>query len=254
MKKTANDDLRSRANRLRLYGLLSAWDELHAKAWVARLIELEETERARRSKEYRIKNAKIGSFKPIADFDWKHPKKIDRALIDELFTLDFLDAGTNVVLMGPNGIGKTMIAQNLAYEAVRGGHTTRFTVASELLNDLSGVDGSLLRTRLRKYVSPRLLCIDEVGYLRYDNRHADLLYEVIRQRYEKRAPIVLTTNKGFTEWTTVFESAACLVTMIDRLCHRAEIANIEGESYRTKEANDQRKKRQAKRRSRSKKR
>lgn len=228
--------LRKRATKLRLYGLLASWDQLATKPWVAELIELEEVERARRSKEYRIRNAKIGTFKAMTDFDWKHPKKIDRLHIEELLGLSFLEEGSNVVIVGPNGLGKTMLCQNLAYASLQRGHATRFIVASELLNDLSGVEGSLLKARVRKYVTPKVLCIDEVGYLRYDNRHADLLYEVIRQRYEKRAPIVLTTNKGFAEWNQVFESAGCLVTMIDRLCHRAEIVQITGESYRAKEA------------------
>ncbi len=243
------DDLRNRAFKLRLYGLLSAWDDLCRKPWVPKLIELEEVERAHRSKEYRIKNAKIGAFKTIADFDWKHPKKIDRALVEDLFNLGFMGEGANVVLVGPNGVGKTMIAQNLAYEAVSRGYATRFTVASDLLNDLSGVDGSVLKARVRRYVAPKLLCIDEVGYLRYDNRHADLLYEVVRQRYDRQLPVVLTTNKGFAEWNTVFESAACLVTMIDRLCHRAEIVPIEGDSYRVKEAKTRARSRRARKRS-----
>jgi DNA replication protein DnaC len=129
-----------------------------------------------------------------------------------------------------------MIAQNLAYAAVLAGHATRFVVASEMLNELASHDGSMLKHRLKPYVNAKLLVIDEVGYLRYDNRYADLLYEVIRQRYERRRSVVISTNKAFAEWNTVFESAACLVTLIDRLCHRAEVVEIRGESYRVKEA------------------
>lgn len=230
------DELHRRAKTLRLYGLLSAWGKLCSQSWVPELIELEEAERARRSREYRINNAKIGAFKPIADFDWKHPKNIDRRLIEDLFELDFITEPANVVLVGPNGVGKTLLAQNLAYEAIIRGHAVRFTSASDMLNDLSGLDGSALKMRLKRYVSPKLLVIDELGYLSYDNRHADLLYQVVSRRYDKQASIVLTTNKPFAEWNSVFDSAACLVTLIDRLCHRCEIVAIEGDSYRVKES------------------
>lgn len=230
------DELNRRAKKLRLYGLLSAWGRLCTKPWVPELLELEEQERARRSREYRIKNAKIGAFKPVVDFDWKHPKKIDRRLVEDLFELDFITEPANVVFVGPNGVGKSMLAQNLAYEAIIRGHAVRFTSASDMLNDLSGLDGSALRLRLKRYVNPKLLVIDELGYLSYDNRHADLLYQVISRRYESQAAIVLTTNKPFAEWNSVFDSAACLVTLIDRLCHRCEIVSIEGDSYRVKEA------------------
>ena len=154
------DELRRRAQKLRLYGLLSRWGKLCTEAWVPELLELEEQERARRSREYRIKNAKVGSFKPIADFDWKHPKKIDRGQIEDLFDLDFIKEATNVVFVGPNGIGKSMISQNLAYQAIIHGHTVRFTSASDMLNDLSGLDGSSLKQRLKRYVNPKLLVID----------------------------------------------------------------------------------------------
>jgi DNA replication protein DnaC len=230
------DELRRRANQLRLYGLLSDWGRLCTQPWVAELIELEEQERARRSLEYRINNAKLGAFKPIVDFDWKHPTKIDKALVEDLFDLDFISEPANVVFVGPNGVGKTLLAQNLAYRAIVRGHAVRFTSASDMLNDLSGRDGSALKLRLKQYVSPKLLVIDELGYLGYDNRGADLLYQVISRRYESRAAIVLTTNKPFAEWNSVFDSAACLVTLIDRLCHRCEIVSIEGDSYRVKEA------------------
>lgn len=245
------DELRRRAQKLRLYGLLSDWGRLCTKPWIAELLELEEHERARRSREYRINNAKIGALKPIVDFDWKHPKKIDRRLVEDLFELDFITEPANVVFVGPNGVGKTMLAQNLAYEAIIRGHAVRFTSASNMLNDLSGLDGSALKLRLKRYVNPKLLVIDELGYLSYDNRHADLLYQVISRRYENQAALVLTTNKPFAEWNQVFDSAACLVTLIDRLCHRCEIVAIEGTSYRVKEAKQRAASKRAKRRSTS---
>lgn len=240
--------LRQRALKLRLYGLLSRWDELCTEPWVAELIELEQTERHCRSQQYRIKNAKIGVFKSLADFDWKHPRKIDRRQVESLFDLTFIDEHDNIVLVGPNGVGKTMIAQNLSYEAVTRGHPVRFTAASAMLNDLASVDGSARKYRLKRYTNPRLLVVDEVGYLRYDTCHADLLYEVVRQRYEAQRPIIVTTNKGFSEWNQVFDSAACVVTLIDRLCHRAEIVEIDGPSYRAKEAKERSSRRRAARR------
>jgi DNA replication protein DnaC len=249
MKTHDIDELNRRAQRLRLYGLLAHWGKLCTEPWVAELLEIEEQARTLRSRNYRIKNAKIGSFKALVDFDWKHPAKIDRGLIEDLFELDFVTEATNVVLAGPNGIGKTMIAQNLAYEAIIRGHTVRFTSASDMLNELSGLDGASLKQRLTRYINPKLLVIDELGYLSYDSRHADLLYQVVSRRYENKAAIILTTNKPFGEWNTVFDSAGCLVTLIDRLCHRCEIVVIEGPSYRNKEAKQRAAEKRANRRS-----
>ena len=125
MPKRADDELRSAAAKLRLYGLLANWAEVASEPWLSRVIAMEQDERARRSHAYRMRNAKIGAFKHRADFDWTHPKKLDRALIDELFTLDFLGEGANVVFIGPNGTGKTMLAKNLAYQAASRGVSTR---------------------------------------------------------------------------------------------------------------------------------
>lgn len=247
------DELQRRAKQLRLYGLLTHWDQLCTEPWVPQLLELEEQERSRRSRECRIRNAKIGNFKAIIDFDWKHPKKIDRGHVEDLFDLGFVKEATNLVFVGPNGVGKTMLSQNLAYQAIIRGHTVRFTSASDMLNDLSGLSGVSLKQRLKRYIKPKLLVIDELGYVRYDNRHADLLYEVVSRRYESHASIVLSTNKPFSEWNQVFDSAACLVTLIDRLCHRCEIVPIEGTSYRVKEAKQRAAKKRASRRAASRK-
>jgi DNA replication protein DnaC len=230
--------LRSRLRALGLYGLAAHDDTLLAEPWVERVVHIEEQERQRRSLNRRLTNARIGAFKPMADFDWHWPKLIDRPLIEELFSLAFVPEAANVVLLGPNGIGKTMIAKNLVHLAVARGYTARFTMASDMLHELASQhsDASLAR-RLRRYTQPHLLAIDEVGYLNYDNRYADLLFEVVTRRYLQR-PIVLTTNKPFAEWAEVFSSAGCVVTLVDRLIHRSELIALDGESYRLKEAKE----------------
>ena len=163
-------------------------------------------------------------------------------------SLDFLKDATNVVLVGPNGVGKTTLARNLAHQALVHGHTVLFTSAGQLLGDLAALDSdSTLRRRLRHYAGPDLLAIDEVGYLSYSNRHADLLFELVSRRYERKSTLI-TTNRPFAEWREVFPNAACVVSLVDRLVHNAEIMAIEGESYRLKEAQERSELRAQKRR------
>ena len=227
-----------RAAKLGLYGLLARWDELGGEEWIERLLEVEEAERASRSLQRRLRNAKIRAFKPIADFDWAWPTKIDAEAIRELFRFDFLREAANVILVGPNGVGKTTIAQNLAHEALIAGHTVLFTTASEMLNDLAAQDGpSALTRRLRRYVRPALLVIDEVGYLSYSPQHADLLFDIVNRRNADRSTVV-TTNKPFSEWNEVFPNSSSVVALVDRLVHRSEILEIDGDSFRLKEAEE----------------
>lgn len=240
-------EFKERAKALGLHGMLAHWDEYAGAPWLGRLLELEEAERARRSLERRIGDARLGQFKAMDQFDWSWPTKIDRQLLEELFGLGFLEDAANVVLVGPNGLGKTMLAQNLAYQALLGGHTALFTTASAMLNELASQEGGLALGRvLKRYVSPRVLVIDEVGYLSYDSRHADLLFEVVTRRYEQRSTI-LTTNRPFSEWNEVFPNAACVVTLIDRLMHRAEVVQVAGSSFRLKEAQERSAEREKKR-------
>ena len=232
------DSLMDRARRLGLWGLLAHWDEVKDSAWLLPFIEWEEQERQQRSLERRIKNSRIGRFKPMADFDWQWPDQIDRVQIEELFTFRFIEELANVVLIGPNGIGKSMIAQNLAYLSLLRGHTVLFTTAAKMLGDLVTRDTSTaLQRRLGYYCRPSVLVVDEVGYLSYDNRHADLLFEVVTRRYTEK-PTIVTTNKIFSDWNDVFPNAACVVTLVDRLIHKSEIIEIKGESYRLKEAKE----------------
>ena len=235
---TERDTRRDLASALNLHGLLAHWGEIASETWVASLLGWEEQERARRSLERRLRTAHIGRFKPLCDFDWAWPKRCDRAAIDTLMTLEFLNDAANVVLVGPNGVGKSMIAQNIAHQALTRGHTVLFTSAGQLLGDLCALDSdAALRRRLRHYARPHLLVIDEVDYLSYSNRHADLMFELISRRYQNRSTLV-TTNRNFAEWREVFPNAACVVSLVDRLLHNSEIVAIEGDSYRLKEAHD----------------
>jgi DNA replication protein DnaC len=232
-------EVKPRLKALGLFGLIACWDHIADKPWLQEVLAIEERERKKRSLERRLRHSRVASFKPMADFDWEWPKKIDREAIDELFTLAFVKSGHNSVLVGPNGVGKTMILKNVAHQAVVRGHNVRFATASDMLADLAAQESSAaLARRLRRYTMPHLLCVDEVGYLSYDSRYADLLFEVVTRRYDAQKPVLLSTNKAFSEWSEVFPHAACVVTLVDRLIHRAEVIEIEAESYRLKEAKE----------------
>jgi DNA replication protein DnaC len=226
--------LLARARVLRLPGLVTHWDRLAANpeqvAWVAQWLDCEEQARGQRSLERRIRAAHLQAFKPLADFDWAWPAHCDRETLEELMRLSFMADATNVMLVGTNGLGKTMLACNLAHQALLQGHTVLFTSAADMLDS-----DSALRRRLKRYATPDLLVIDEVGYLSYSSRFADFLFEVISRRYQAKSTII-TTNRAFKEWHEVFPNAACVVSLIDRLVHRCEIVMLQGESYRLKEA------------------
>lgn len=232
-------ELKARLKALGLFGLIACCDQIVDKPWLREVLAIEERERQKRGFERRARDAHVGAVKPMADFDWKWPRKIDRVAVEELFNLGFIKTGHNTVLVGPNGVGKTMILKNVAQHALSRGHTVRFATASDMLAELAAQDSaSILARRLRRYTGPQLLCVDEVGYLSYNSRYADLLFEVVTRRYDAARPILLSTNKAFSEWSEVFPHAACVVTLVDRLIHRAEIIDIEADSYRLKEAKE----------------
>jgi DNA replication protein DnaC len=234
--------------RLRALGLVStgaALDDIIAlatkKRWgptetLEHISDLEEKDRARRGLERRMSRSRLEKFKPMSDFDWNWPTEIDRPLVESLLSLDFLESARNVVLVAPGGLGKTMIAQNIAHRAVLAGRSVLFLSAAQLLLDLNAQESArALDRRLRYYAKVGLLVLDELGFLAFDNRNADLLFQVVSRRYEKKS-LVLTTNLAFAEWHTIFPSATCATALVERVVHHADIAKIEGESYRLRES------------------
>lgn len=236
------------ATRLRNLGLLATAAGLNdvialatKKRWgttelLEHIADVEDQDRARRGLVRRTKRSKLERFKLMADFDWNWPKNIDRALCQSVVRLDFLAEARNVVLVAPQGLGKTMIAQNIVHQAILAGHGALFITAAQLLLDLGAQESSrALHRRLQHYASISLLVIDEIGFLAFDNRNADLLFQVVSRRYEKKS-LVLTTNLLFRDWHTIFPNATCATALIDRIVHHADVISIDGDSYRAREA------------------
>lgn len=235
MKSDIENQLRS----LGLLGLATRLEELGDAPWLETVIHIEREERALRGLDRRVKNARLGRFKPLADYDWAWPEKIDRHAIESAVGLGFVERHDNILLVGGIGLGKTMIASNIAYAAIQSGLSVRFTTASAMLGELVNQDSSAaLKRAFRRYTSPAVLVIDELGYLAYGARHADVLFEVVNQRYELQRPLIITTNRTFKEWGELFPNATCVLPLVDRLVHRCEVIHIEGKSYRFKEAQE----------------
>jgi len=213
------DELAEKLAALKLTRIAEDPDDFLARAtkrrWGPRVV-LEElareelAERERRSLERRKSDAKLGRFKPIDQFDWNWPTQIDRRALDRALSAEFVAGRENLVLVAAQGLGKTMLACNIAHEAVLKGYSALFVEASKMLLDLGAQD------------SPRAL----------------------ERRLESKS-IVITTNLAFSDWPDIFPNASCVTALIDRLTHHADICLIEGESYRRREAEETRKARQS---------
>lgn len=202
---------------------------------IEKLMAMEVRERDTRNLKTRTTMATLGSFKTINQFDWNHPKSIDRGLYDELHEMHFINRHDNVLIRGSSGLGKTTLAQNLGLAALLTGYTVRFSTLAAVLADLLKQESlPAFERRLKRYLLPDLLILDELGYLPCDSRSADLLYNIISRRHE-RASTVITTNLAFKQWSTVFPGAACVVAMVDRFSQHCHVIDIDGESWRQRE-------------------
>src|SRR5499425_1288209 len=203
--------------------------------YLAQLVEGEATLRENRSIERRIKNARFPVLKSLDDFQWNWPKKINRPQIQNLFRLAFISTQTNVVLIGNVGLGKTHLSIALGHAACLKGHSVLFTTAVDIINTLAAAQSAgRLKREFFRYLKPAVLIVDELGYLPIDKHGADLLFQIISQRYE-RAPMVITTNRVYKHWSQIFNNDSTLTSAIlDRVLHHADTVIIEGKSFRTK--------------------
>jgi DNA replication protein DnaC len=204
--------------------------------FLRRLVEGEAAARQDRARQRRIQQARFPVLKTLDQFDFTWPTKINRLAVQNLFRLKFIQDKANAIVVGGVGLGKSHLAIALGYAAAVAGFRVRFTTAIDIINNLSAAhNAGRLVQELKKYTRPDLLVMDELGYLPIDKHGADLLFQIISQRYECGA-IVLSTNKVFKHWPSIFNNDATLTSAIlDRILHHAETIVIEGKSYRMKD-------------------
>jgi DNA replication protein DnaC len=185
----------------------------------------------------RIQHARFPVIKTLDQFNWSWPKKLNRLQIKNLFRLQFIPDKANVIFLGGVGLGKTHLAVALGYQACLEGHSVLFATAIDVINTLAAAQtAGRLKAELKKYTRPAVLILDELGFLPIDKAGADLLFQVISQRYEQGA-LVITSNRAFKDWPEIFNNDSTLTSAIlDRLLHHAETVIIEGKSFRMKDS------------------
>lgn len=210
------------------------WDYL---TFLEQTLQCEKRARHQRKQHIFTRMAGFPSLKTLEDFDFNFASGVPKKQVMELATLSFIERQENIVMLGPSGIGKTHIAIALGYQAVQAGIKTRFISASDLILQLATAQRqeSYKQVMQRSVLAPRLLIIDEIGYLPFNAHESKLLFDVVAKRYEKGS-IILTSNLPFGQWGQIFANDTALTSaMLDRVLHHSHILQIKGESYRIKE-------------------
>lgn len=219
----------------------SSKENLSFIEYLAKLISEEASSKFQRSVTARINQAKFAVIKTIDTFDFNHPEDINKQQILKILDMDFIEDKKNVIILGPPGVGKSHIALSIGYKACLKGVRSYFTTAIDAVNHLhaSICDNTFLKC-MKQYTGPRLLIIDELGYLPIGKEGANMLFQIVSQRYE-RGSIILTCNRAFKDWGHIFHDNTIASAVIDRLIHHSEVVKIQGESYRVKDRKTKRK-------------
>ena len=244
MSELISTRIRDHAGKLGLTHLVETVDQLAARAETEQLgylgfldLLLEEELGLRESRRFRnaLKLSGLPHHKTLDGFDFAFQPDLDARKVRDLATLDFIDKRSNIALLGPPGVGKTMIAVVLAVAACQAGYSIYFTSLDDLVRRLRAAEATgRFNRQLAAYLRPGVLVVDGVGYLPLDRAEANMVFQLVSRRYE-RGSVIITSNKSFTEWGSVLGDDVLATAILDRLLHHCDVVSINGPSYRLKD-------------------
>ena len=247
MKRKNNTRLVENLNYLNLKKIVATYESAIVAAaengtthleFLEEIIEDEVGGRQQRSAERRLREARLPYVKTLDQFDWSWPEEINQMLIKNLFRMEFVEQKTNVIFMANCGLGKSHLSLALAYQACLNGTNVLFTKADEMIDTLDAAKtGGNISGTIKKYTSPKLLIIDELGFESVDGNAAGLFFKIISRRYESGS-IIITTNRPYKEWTKIFQDHTITNAILERVVHNSQTVVIKGKSYRWKDKFD----------------